>query len=130
MIRFGIIGGSVADPSRADRLGPPLLGTRGPGRHHSTGAGSDSPGGSPAGASEPSDTTHEPGRLAAWTEFYRRIEGPTEEDPEVFDLLWYQGLTQAEAAAVLGVAERTVNRRWITPRLNLHEALHGQFPGL
>jgi DNA-directed RNA polymerase specialized sigma24 family protein len=31
----------------------------------------------------------------------------------VFDLLWYQGLTQAEAAALLGVAVRTVKSRWL-----------------
>ena len=103
-------------------------GPEGLGAHHSTCAGSDSPDGSRAGAREPSDTTHEPGRLAAWTEFHRRIEGLPEEDREVFDLLWYQGLTQAEAATVLGVAERTVNRRWIAARLRLNQALAGRLP--
>jgi RNA polymerase sigma factor (sigma-70 family) len=103
-------------------------GPEGLGAHHSTCAGSDSAIVSPAGAREPSDATHEPGRLAAWTEFHRGIENLPEEDREVFDLLWYQGLTQAEAGAVLGVAERTVNRRWIAARLRLNEALGGQLP--
>jgi RNA polymerase sigma factor (sigma-70 family) len=99
-------------------------GPEGLGAHHSTVGGAEGPGGS----SEPSDTTHEPGRLAAWTEFHRRIEELPEEDRELFDLLWYQGMTQAEAAEVLGVAERTVNRRWIAARLRLNEGLRGQFP--
>jgi len=77
---------------------------------------------------EPSDTTREPGRLASWTEFHRRIEGLADEDREVFDLIWYQGLTQPQAAAVLGVSERTVGRRWLAARLRLAEALHGQLP--
>jgi RNA polymerase sigma-70 factor (ECF subfamily) len=105
-------------------------GPEGLGFHHLTVGGDEVQGGVPAGAGEPSDSTYEPGRLAVWTEFHRRIEGLPEDSREVFDLLWYQGLTQAEAAAVLGVAERTVNRRWVAARLNLHRALGGQVPGL
>jgi RNA polymerase sigma factor (sigma-70 family) len=96
--------------------------------HRTTNAESANHRCSPARAREPSDTTCEPGRLASWTEFHRRIEGLAEEDREIFDLLWYQGLTQHEAALVLGVAERTVNRRWIAARLRLNEALSGQLP--
>jgi DNA-directed RNA polymerase specialized sigma24 family protein len=40
----------------------------------------------------------------------------------------YQGLSQAEAAELLGVAERTVKRRWQTARRKLHEALQGEVP--
>jgi RNA polymerase sigma-70 factor (ECF subfamily) len=83
---------------------------------------------SPADPGEPSDTTHDPSRLAGWTEFHRRIEDLADEDREVFDLLWYQGLTQAEAASVLGISERQVNRRWIAARLELSDALGGQMP--
>jgi RNA polymerase sigma factor (sigma-70 family) len=103
-------------------------GPEGLGAHHSTCAGSEQPGGSPIGTSEPSGATHEPGRLACRTELHRRIEGLSEEDLEVFDLLWYQGLTQAEAAAILGVTERTINRRWIAARLRLNEVQAGQLP--
>jgi RNA polymerase sigma-70 factor (ECF subfamily) len=103
-------------------------GPEGLGANHLTHAGSDGPGGSPGDARELSDTTYEPGRLASWTEFHRRIERLPDDEREVFDLLWYQGLTQAEAAAVLGVTERTVNRRWIAARLRLNEALGGQLP--
>ena len=47
----------------------------------------------------------------------------------MFDLLWYQGLTQAEAAQALGVPERTLRRRWQAIRLRLHHLLHGEAPG-
>jgi RNA polymerase sigma factor (sigma-70 family) len=79
----------------------------------------------PPGA-EPSDSTHEPSRLAAWTELHERIASLSECDRETFDLLWYQGLTQAQAAALIGVDQRTVQRRWQAARLRLHEDLKGQ----
>lgn len=62
------------------------------------------------------DTTYEPGRLAAWTEFHRSIEALPTEDREIFDLLWYQELSQAEAAALLNVSERTIRRRCASGR--------------
>jgi RNA polymerase sigma factor (sigma-70 family) len=70
----------------------------------------------------------QPDRLAAWTEFHQQVERLPEEEREVFSLLWYQGLSQAEAAEVLGVSERTIKRRWQMARLHLHEALGGQLP--
>jgi RNA polymerase sigma-70 factor (ECF subfamily) len=75
------------------------------------------------------DESQEPSRLAAWTEFHAQTEALPEEEREVFDLLWYQGLPQAEAAGLLGVSERTVKRRWQAARLRLHEALRGEPPG-
>jgi RNA polymerase sigma factor (sigma-70 family) len=72
--------------------------------------------------------THEPFRLMAWTEFHHAVETLPDEEREVFDLLWYQGLPQAEAAALLGVSDRTVKRRWQAARLHLVDALHGQLP--
>ena len=42
-----------------------------------------------------------------------------------FDLLWYQGLTQAEAAALLRVAVPTVKLRWLKARLRVQQALGG-----
>jgi RNA polymerase sigma-70 factor (ECF subfamily) len=97
--------------------GPEGLGAR----HESAAGNSDTNGGTP-------DLTHEPTRLAAWTEFHRQVETLPEEQREVFDLLWYQGLPQAEAAALLGVTERTVQRRWQAARLALYDALHGDLP--
>jgi RNA polymerase sigma-70 factor (ECF subfamily) len=70
----------------------------------------------------------EPGPLAAWSEFHQQVEKLPDEEREVFDLLWYQGLTQDEAARVLGVSERTVKRRWQSARVQLYEALGGDLP--
>jgi RNA polymerase sigma-70 factor (ECF subfamily) len=105
-------------------------GPRGRGtRHASVGPRQDAESGTPA-AHEPADSGGEPDRLAAWTEFHRQVGRLPEEERETFDLLWYQGLSQAEAAALLKVSERTLKRRWQSARLKLHEALDGELPEL
>src|SRR5262249_6755003 len=74
------------------------------------------------------DPAENPSRLAAWGEFHEQIAALPEEERETFDLLYYQGLTQAEAAELLGVTERTVKRRWQAARLALYGALQGEIP--
>src|SRR5262249_45380117 len=71
------------------------------------------------GAAEPSTTTFEPGRLARWTEFHEAAGRLPEEERAVLDLLWYQGLSQAEAAALLEISVPTLKRRWLAARLKL-----------
>jgi RNA polymerase sigma-70 factor (ECF subfamily) len=83
-----------------------------------------------ATALDPPQAGDDPHRLAAWTEFHRQIDRLPDEDRETFDLLWYQGLSQAEAASLLNVSERTVKRRWQSARLRIHEALRGEMPEL
>jgi RNA polymerase sigma-70 factor (ECF subfamily) len=78
--------------------------------------------------SDPVDLSGDPARLAAWSDFHQQIEALPDEEREVFDLLWYQGLSQAEAAEALGASERTVKRRWQSARLRLHDALGGEVP--
>jgi RNA polymerase sigma-70 factor (ECF subfamily) len=51
------------------------------------------------------------------------IEGLPEDEREVFDLVAIQGLTHTEAAAVVGVSEKTVQRRLNRARLLLAEQL-------
>jgi RNA polymerase sigma-70 factor (ECF subfamily) len=51
------------------------------------------------------------------------IEGLPEDEGEVFHLIRIQGLTHAEAAAVVGVSEKTVQRRLNRARLLLAEQL-------
>jgi RNA polymerase sigma-70 factor (ECF subfamily) len=81
-----------------------------------------------AATPEPSDSRADPVRLLDWTDFHEQIEALPDEDRELFDLLWYQGLSQAEAGAVLNVSERTLKRRWQAARLRLHAALRGEMP--
>ena len=105
-------------------------GPQGRGAHHA----SNSPAADASTASsapyEAAGVSHEPGRLAAWSEFHEQVELLPEEEREVFDLLFYQGLSQAEAAALLGVTDRTIKRRWQGARLKLHAALGGALPGI
>jgi RNA polymerase sigma-70 factor (ECF subfamily) len=68
-------------------------------------------------------TTYEPSRLAVWTEFHQQVGRLPEDERAVVDLLWYQGLKQAEAATLLGVAPITIKRRWASARLQLGTAL-------
>ena len=51
------------------------------------------------------------------------IEGLPEDEREVFDLVGIQGLAHAEAAGVVGVSEKTVQRRLHRARLLLAERL-------
>jgi RNA polymerase sigma-70 factor (ECF subfamily) len=104
-------------------------GPQGQGARHATrGPGGSAEGDGPTPA-DPADLSREPGRLAAWGEFHQQIAALPDEEREVFDLIWYQGLGQAEAAELLGVSERTVKRRWQAARLKLHDALQGEVPG-
>jgi RNA polymerase sigma factor (sigma-70 family) len=104
-------------------------GPQGQGAHYATWrSGGSSTTCSDSGPAAPPDSSDDPARLAAWGEFHRQIGALPDEEREVFDLLWYQGLSQAEAAELLNVSERTIKRRWQAARLKLHEALEGEVP--
>jgi RNA polymerase sigma-70 factor (ECF subfamily) len=57
------------------------------------------------------------------------IDGLPEDEREVFDLVGIQGLTHSETAAVIGVSEKTVQRRLNRARLLLAEQLADLQPG-
>lgn len=61
----------------------------------------------------------EPEDLSAWSEFHEEVEKLPEEEKEVVNLLFYEALTQDEAATILGVNVRTVKRRWQSARMRL-----------
>jgi RNA polymerase sigma-70 factor (ECF subfamily) len=95
-------------------------GAQGVGANHASGSG----------LVEASDRTHDPDGLAEWTELHERIEQLPQEERAVVDLLFYQGLQQAEAASILGVTVRTVQRRWQSALVQLHAAMRGKLPGM
>src|SRR5215813_14769921 len=104
-------------------------GPQGQGAHHATWSpGDSSTTRSDSGLAAPHDPSGDPARLAAWGEFHKQIGALPDEEREVFDLIWYQGLSQAEAAEVLDVSERTIKRRWQAARLKLYEAFEGEVP--
>jgi RNA polymerase sigma-70 factor (ECF subfamily) len=77
---------------------------------------------------DPSDSSGDPYKLAVWGEVHGRIAGLDEGDRELFGLLYYQGLTQDQAAALLQVPLRTLRRRWQSARLHLMERLGRDLP--
>ncbi len=102
------------------------FGPEGLGAHH--GSQAASPDDAAPALREPSDPSRNPVHLAAWTNFHEKVEALPEEERDVFDLLWYQELTVAEAAKMLNLSESTVKRRWQAARRRLHDLLGGELP--
>jgi RNA polymerase sigma-70 factor (ECF subfamily) len=75
------------------------------------------------------DSSPQASTLTAWCEFHQQVSELPEDEREVVGLLYYQGLTQAEAARHLHVTVRTVQRRWQSALLKLHRILKGAWPG-
>lgn len=101
-------------------------------RHHHGphGAGAHHASEPPAGSGGPprhegADSSCDPARLARWRELHEAIAALPDEEREVCELLWYQGLSQPEAAALLGTSERTMKRRWQAVRLKLYPLVRG-----
>lgn len=94
-----------------------FCGPEGIGANHASGAGSDAE--APAG-NEKADLSNEPSSLAHWTELHRHIDELPDEEREIVGLLFYQGCSQAEAAELLQVSVRTVQRRWHDSLCKLH----------
>jgi RNA polymerase sigma-70 factor (ECF subfamily) len=80
---------------------------------------------SSSGPREPAEVRREPASAAQWTELHELIDRLAAEEREVIGLLFYQGLSQAEAAEVLNVSVRTVQRRWHSALYKLHGAWNG-----
>jgi DNA-directed RNA polymerase specialized sigma24 family protein len=74
---------------------------------------------------EPAGQTLDGEELRRWTEFHEAAARLPDDLRAVFDLLWYQELSQAEAAALLGIAVPTVKLRWMKARLQVRQALGG-----
>jgi RNA polymerase sigma-70 factor (ECF subfamily) len=70
----------------------------------------------------------EPPGVTDWTAIHEQVDCLPAEEREVFNLLWYHDLSQAEAAVLLNISERTVGRRWRSARVLLHKALTGDRP--
>ena len=98
------------------------FGPEGRGAHHHTEKAGNTAHGPVQNEQAPAE---EPGTLEEWTGFHEAVEKLPEAEREAFNLLWYEGLTQAETASVLGVNERTIRRRWHFARILLHETLQG-----
>jgi RNA polymerase sigma-70 factor (ECF subfamily) len=99
-------------------------GPEGLGSHHDT-ADMNADGNTPP-KHEQTDVSGEPASLMEWTEFHEQVETLPEEDREVFNLFWYEQMSQEEATELLGVTTRTVRRRWRDARYRLCKARMGE----
>jgi RNA polymerase sigma-70 factor (ECF subfamily) len=93
-----------------------FYGPHGIGAHHDSGMNGDSQ----RPAADKADVSNEPSSLAHWTDLHNQIDALPDEEREVVGLLFYQGLSQAEAAEVLQMSLRTVQRRWHDALCKLH----------
>ncbi len=76
----------------------------------------------------PACSTVDPVQCVSWSDFHEQTERLPDEEREVFDLLWYQGLSHEQTAELLGVSTKTVQRRFRDAKIALHEALGGAPP--
>ena len=74
---------------------------------------------------DPASSTLDGEKLRRWTEFHEAVAQLPDDLRATFDLLWYQEMSQAEAAALLGIAVPTVKLRWMKGRLHVQQALGG-----
>lgn len=94
-------------------------GPEGEGANHHT-DGTD-PGGRLAQVRAPS--AERPETMEQWAAFHEAVGRLPEPERQVMELIWYRGLSQVQAAERLGVAAKTVQRRWASARLLIREAL-------
>lgn len=99
------------------------FGPRGLAAHHVSNVDDDPSGSTPPAPYDVAESTHDPAKLSRWAEFHECVAALPDDERAVFDLVWYQGLTQPQAAQVLGISERTLKRRWLAARLALGHVL-------
>jgi DNA-directed RNA polymerase specialized sigma24 family protein len=82
-------------------------------------SGADGEGPAPAAA----NTTHDPARLALWTEFHKKVATLSDQQRAVFEMHYYLDLSQAEIARALELHPRKVSYLWIAATERLGEGL-------
>lgn len=70
----------------------------------------------------------DPDELELWRRFHEEVEQLPVEEREVIGLRFYHGWSDADIAALFGVTDRTVRRRWASGCARLAEALGGELP--
>jgi RNA polymerase sigma factor (sigma-70 family) len=71
------------------------------------------------------DSTLSPSLLALWTAFHEAVEKLAPKPREAFEMWWYQGLTHAEIAEILGVDKSTVKTRCREARKQIQKHVPG-----
>jgi DNA-directed RNA polymerase specialized sigma24 family protein len=81
-----------------------------------------------ADRTEPADADPSPAERALRAEVDEVIAGLPAEHRDLFDLLFYAGLSRADAAEALGVSLATLDRRWVAAREALRERYGNEMP--
>jgi len=66
-----------------------------------------------------SSSENDPQKIIEWVELHEQIEQLPAEEQEVFQLIWYRGLSKEDVAAIMDVDVRTIQRRWRAARETL-----------
>lgn len=66
-----------------------------------------------------SSDTYDAAKIQVMAEFHDAVSKLPDETREVFDLLFYHGLTQEQAANIMGITDRTIRTRWQRARRQL-----------
>lgn len=74
----------------------------------------------------PASCESDPHGLIDWVELHEAIDNLAVDEREVFQLIWYRGLSKEEVSELLNVDVRTVQRRWRAAR----EVLASRYAGL
>jgi RNA polymerase sigma factor (sigma-70 family) len=74
---------------------------------------------------EPADRSHDPARLALWTELHEQVAALPEQERTVFEMHYYLGLPQAEIARLLELHPRKVSYLWVAATDKLARFLSG-----
>jgi RNA polymerase sigma factor (sigma-70 family) len=72
---------------------------------------------------EPSARTHDPARLALWTELHDQVAALPEPERMVFEMHYYLDLPQADIASLLGLHPRKVSYLWVAATDKLSKTL-------
>jgi len=65
----------------------------------------------------------EPSNIEEWSRFHNAVETLPDEQRQAVDLVWYEGMSQSEAADVLNVSLATLKRRWAAAKMTLCEVI-------
>lgn len=72
---------------------------------------------------EPSDQSHDPVRLAQWTELHQLVASLPDQERTVFEMHYYLDIPQAEITHILGLHPRKVSYLWVAATDKLARSL-------
>ncbi|HET6880802.1 MAG TPA: sigma-70 family RNA polymerase sigma factor [Pirellulales bacterium] len=100
-----------------------LFGPEGQGRHYQSDPGKADSDGHQRPLYEAAVPPTDAIGLAEMVEFHQCVDKLADDEKVAFELIFYQGMSQAEVANLQAVSERTIKRRYRDAKLSLHDML-------